>query len=433
MFKFGLGLWSSQHRTGSGTPAVPFPDLEPYLIHKDYLGFGRVFQDTAGTIPISSLGQPVALIIDYSTNTDSVLWDDDSTVLLWDDDATELVLDTLTHAIQNTSSKRPLLQLDSGGRFYLNHDRIDDYMTLSSLDSGTYTCGFSSWDMVQIFEVVHKTTGEFQWNPADTHSRVLVQGSLTGPQEIALRAWLESRRLASGLTDVFRIHCGSSSVNLTVTESALSGSSWLLGDTQTATGTSCVKTITAPQTLIYRATDPSKITSISWAGKNLFGLVDLSKLTNLVTLYLSSNTFSGCLDLTTNTVLQTLYAANNLFGGKLDLSTNTHLTSVQVGNNLFTGTINISTNTILATASFVTNQFSNFTGTVSNTVDSFQVQNNLLTQAAIDAILLAFVNAGRITGSRILALEGTGNAAPSVTGLGYKATLVSRGWTVTHN
>jgi hypothetical protein len=122
-----------------------------------------------------------------------------------------------------------------------------------------------------------------------------------------------------------------------------------------------------------------------------------------------------------------------LFGGKLDLSTNTQLTTAQVGNNQFTGTVDISTNTVLITAGFTTNQFSNFTGTVSNTVDNFQAQNNLLTQAAIDAILLAFVNAGRITGSRILSLGGTGNAAPSITGLGYKSTLTSRGWTVTHN
>lgn len=433
MFKFGLGLWSSQHRTGSGTPAVPFPDLEPNLIHKDYLGFGRVFQDVAGTIPINELGQPVALIIDYSTTSDSLLWDDNETLLLWDDNTTELVLDDLTHAIQSTSSRRPLLRLDSGGRFYLNHDRIDDYMTLSTLDAGTYTCGFSSWDMVQIFEVYHKTTGEFKWNMADTHSRVLVKGSLTSQQEIDLRAWLESRRLASGNTDVFRIHCGSSSVNLSVVESANSGSSWLLGDNQTASGVSCVKTITAPQTLIYRATDPTKITEIQWSSKNLFGLVDLSKLVNVTIVYLSTNTFSGCLDLTHNTLLQTFYASNNFFGGTLDLSLNTQLQTLQVGNNQLTGSINITTNTSLITAGFTSNQFSGFTGTVANTVDNFQAQNNLLTQAAVDAILLAFVNANRTTGLRILNLGGTGNAAPSVTGLGYKSTLTSRGWTVTHN
>jgi hypothetical protein len=433
MFKFGLGLQSSPHRTGSGTPAVPFPDLDPNLLHKDYLGFGRVFQDEAGIIPISSLGQSVALIYDYSTPCDPVLWDDGTMVPVWDDDVTELLVDCVSRAVQPTSSKRPLLQLDSGGRFYLNHDRIDDYMTLSSLDSGTYTCGFSSWDMVQIFEVVHKTTGEFQWNPADTHSRVLVQGSLTGPQEVALRAWLESRRLASGLTDVFRIHCSSSSVDLTVIESAPSGSSWLLGDAQTAMGTSCVKTITAPQTLIYRATDPTKITEISWSGKNLFGLVDLSKLTNLVTLYLSGNFFSGCLDVSANTALQTLYVSTNFFGGKLDLSLNTQLQTVQIDFNQLTGTINLSTNVNLTFIDLCHNQFSEFTGSVSNTLGQFEAESNLFTQSAIDAILLAFVNANKTTGTRILKLEGTGNAAPSATGLGYKSTLTSRGWTVSHN
>lgn len=406
MFGCSLGICSAK-RKSAATPPVAFPDFGSDLLHKDYLGYGRVFEDSAGTVVVDALNDPVGRIVDYSG------------------------LDN--HSIQSTSSRRPLLRLDSGGRFYLNHDRIDDYMTLSSLNSGTYTCGFSAWDMVQIFEVVHKTTGEFQWNPADTHSRVLVQGSLTGPQEVALRAWLESRRLASGATDVFRIHCGSSSVNLTVTESAPSGSSWLLGDTQTATGTSCVKTITAPQTLIYRATDPTKIVTIEWPSKGLYGLLDLSKLVNVTYFYFSGNSFSGCLNLTANINLEILYAANNLFGGILDLSTNTKLVTLQLGNNQFTGNIDLSNNVLLRQCGLTTNQFSGFTGTVSSTVEELQCQNNLLTQAAIDAILLAFVNAGRITGSRILSLGGTGNAAPSATGLGYKSTLTSRGWTVTHN
>lgn len=414
MFNFGLGLLSQiRKRSGSGTPSVVFPDLEPYLIHKDYLGFGRVFQDVEGTVPINELGQPVALVKDYST--------------------TELVLDNLTHSVQHTSSRRPLLKLDSGGRFYLNHDRIDDYMVIENLNSGTYTCGFSAWDGVQIFEVYHKTTGEFRWNSADTHSRILVQGSLTNQQKIYLRAWLESRRLASGYTDVFRIHCVSSSVNLSVIESANSGSSWNLGDGQTAIGTSCVKTITAPQTLIYKAVDPTKITKLDWSSKSLFGLLDLSKLTHLTTAYFSTNTFSGCLDLTTNTALQIFYIANNLLGGTLNLSTNTALQLLQVGNNQFTGNIDLTNNTQLVTVGLTSNQFSGFTGTIPASVSDFQAQNNLLTQSAVDAILLAFVNANRTTGTRILNIAGTGNSAPSGTGLGYKATLVSRGWTVTHN
>lgn len=434
MLGFGLNLIGlKKSSSGSGIPAIPFPNLEPNLIHKDFLGFGRVFQDSAGTIPISAVGQPVAFVTDYSTTSDSLLWDDGSTVLLWDDNTTELVLDDLSHAIQVTSSRRPLLKIDESGRFYLNHDRIDDYLTLTSLNSGTYTFGIASWCGVQIYETYQKTTGEFQFNPVDTHSRVLVSGSLTTQQKTDLRAWLESRRIPSGTSDVMRFYTSSNSVNLSVLESSSSGSSWVLGDGQTAIGISCVKTISAPQTVIYRATSPNKITELNWSSKSLYGMIDLTKLTGLITVYLSTNSFAGGLDLTNNTALQMLYVSNNLLGGILKLTTNTALTTLQVGNNLFNGTIDISTNILLTTAGFSTNRFSGFTGTVSNTVGDFNAANNLLTQAAVDAILLAFVNANKTTGTRTLTLNGTGNAAPSVTGLGYKSTLVSRGWTVSHN
>lgn len=406
MIGLSIGVTSFK-RNSSVLPPVEFPDFGVNLLHKDYLGYGRVFEDVAGTVPVDVLGDPVGLIWDYSGINN--------------------------HSLQSTSSRRPLLKLDSGGRFYLNHDRIDDYMTLTTLNSGTYTCGFSAWNGTQIFEVYHKTTGEFKWNPADTHSRVLVHGSLTTQQKTDLRAWLESRRVASGNTDVFRIYCGSSSVNLSVVESANSGSSWVLGDGQTASGTSCTKTITAPQTLIYKATDPTKIIQLNWSSKSLYGMLDLSKLTNVTMVYLSSNSFSGCLDLTTNTALQTFFIANNLMGGTLNVSTNTALQTLQVGNNQFTGNITLSTNTQLSTVGLSSNQFSGFTDTIPASVSDFQAQNNLLTQAAVDAILLAFVNANRTTGTRVLNLGGTGNSAPSSAGLGYKATLVSRGWTVTHN
>lgn len=404
---FSLGVARSCKSCGTSTPSVPFPDFGANLLHKDYLGYGRVFKDVAATIPVGASSEPVGYVLDYS--------------------------DQANPAIQATNSRRPMLQIDASGRFYLKHDRIDDYLTLASLNSGTYTFGIASWCGTQVYETYQKTTGEFQFNPVDTHSRVLVSGTLTSQQKIDLTAWLESRRIPSGVNDVMRFYTGSNSVNLSVIESSSSGSSWELGDNQTATGISCVKTVTAPQTVIYRATSPNKITEINWSSRSLFGMLDLTKLTGLVTAYLSTNSFAGGLDLTNNTLLQILFVSNNLLGGTLKLTTNTALTTLQVGNNLFNGTINISTNTVLETAGFSTNRFSGFTGTVSNTVGSFNAANNLLTQSAIDAILLAFVNANRTTGTRVLTLNGTGNAAPSVTGLGYKSTLVSRGWTVSHN
>lgn len=403
---FALGV-NKRNSRRSGSPSTPFPDFGGALVYKDNLEYGRVFQDSAATIPVSSPGDPVGCVLDYSLQNN--------------------------HGVQVTSGKRPLFLVDSNNRFYLKHDRIDDVLAIPSLNSGTYTVGISSWCGVQVYETYQKTTEEFQFNPVDTNARVLVQGSITNQQKIDLTAWLQTKRLPSGETDVLRLYSGLNSVNLTVTESSNSGMTWLLGDGQTATGTSCVKTITAPQTLVCRATDPTKITVINWSSKGLYGLLDLSKLTGLTTLYLSSNSLAGSLDVSTNTALQILFVPNNLLGGTLKLTTNTALQTLQVGNNLLSGNINISTNTVLATAGLSANKFSGFTGTVANTVGDFNASNNLLSQSAIDAILLAFVNANKTTGTRTLTLNGTGNAAPSVAGLGYKSTLVSRGWTVIHN
>jgi len=104
-------------------------------------------------------------------------------------------------------------------------------------------------------------------------------------------------------------------------------------------------------------------------------------------------------------------------------------------NNQLSGLIpNLSSCTNLQQAYFHGNQLTGWTGgTVSNTLGDFQAQNNLLTQADVDAILAAFVAANKTTGTRVLDLGGTGNAAPSAAGVTDKNTLVSRGWTVTTN
>lgn len=57
--------------------------------------------------------------------------------------------------------------------------------------------------------------------------------------------------------------------------------------------------------------------------------------------------------------------------------------------------------------------------------------NNLLTEAAVDAILAALDTNGASGGT--VTLNGTGNAAPSAAGLVSKANLVAKSWTVNHN
>jgi len=63
------------------------------------------------------------------------------------------------------------------------------------------------------------------------------------------------------------------------------------------------------------------------------------------------------------------------------------------------------------------NQLTGFDGgSVSNTLQNFQAQNNQLTQSAVDTILSTFDATTRTTGARVLNLGGAGNSAPSYTG-----------------
>jgi len=128
-------------------------------------------------------------------------------------------------------------------------------------------------------------------------------------------------------------------------------------------------------------------------------------------------------------------ATNQLTGSIPSLSTNTALTYFSCNTNQLTGSIpSLATNTALTYFNCATNQLTGYAGGgVSITLGEFYAQNNLLTQAAVDAILADFVAANKTTGTRILNLGGTGNATPSAGGLADKATLVSRGWTVTTN
>jgi hypothetical protein len=77
--------------------------------------------------------------------------------------------------------------------------------------------------------------------------------------------------------------------------------------------------------------------------------------------------------------------------------------------------------------SFPTNMFDSCPAT--NFTSAFQ--NCALSQASVDGILASLVTAGKTNGT--LNMNGGTSSTPSAGGLASKATLVSRGWTVTHN
>jgi hypothetical protein len=101
--KFGkLGaLASSVARAWSPT------DLASLGAWHDPSDLSTMFQDAAGTTPVTAAGQPVGLILDKSGNG--------------------------RHASQATSTARPLLE-DDGGKMCLKFDGVDDFLSTSAID-----------------------------------------------------------------------------------------------------------------------------------------------------------------------------------------------------------------------------------------------------------------------------------------------------------
>lgn len=99
-----------------------------------------MFQDAAGTTPVTATGQPVGLIRDKSGRGN--------------------------HASQSTDARRPTLQQDSGGSYYLDFDGSDDGLVTASFAAGA--------DKVQVFAGVQKrsdaTTGMIAEFSANSNS-----------------------------------------------------------------------------------------------------------------------------------------------------------------------------------------------------------------------------------------------------------------------
>ena len=85
--------------------------------------FSTLFQDAAGTTPVTALGQPVGKILDKSGRGN--------------------------HATQSTAASRPTLQQDSNGMYYLSFDGTDDGMATPSIN-------FTGTDKMTVWAGVRK-------------------------------------------------------------------------------------------------------------------------------------------------------------------------------------------------------------------------------------------------------------------------------------
>jgi hypothetical protein len=101
-----LALTRLGQRLGRWSPARLFANGEAGAWY-DPSDLATMFQDSAGTTPVTAAGQPVGLILDKSGNGH--------------------------HASQSTSTARPLL-VDDDGVMGLKFDGVDDYLSTAAID-----------------------------------------------------------------------------------------------------------------------------------------------------------------------------------------------------------------------------------------------------------------------------------------------------------
>ena len=141
--------------------------------------------------------------------------------------------------------------------------------------------------------------------------------------------------------------------------------------------------------------------------------------------------FSGAIgDISGHPMLESADFSGNRFSGSLPpLALNPLLTEFSAASNVLSGRIpDLGANMALTTFNVSDNLLTDFIGTIPASVVTFNAANNLLTQAAVDAILLALVSAGAEGGT--VDLFGPLNAFPTLTGFGARSELLARGWTV---
>ncbi len=126
----GAGIWTPEATIIGGTSKTLNQLIKP-LFSNGEQGFfynpndlSTMFQDSAGTVPVTGVGQPVGLIRDKSGRNN--------------------------HARQTNSASRPILRQNAvTGAYYLEFDGSDDFLQTSNID-------FTSTDEVSLFAGVRK-------------------------------------------------------------------------------------------------------------------------------------------------------------------------------------------------------------------------------------------------------------------------------------
>lgn len=128
-FSSGVNRWSPSRLFASGEPGGWY-DIDPAYL----------YQDSAGTTPVTAPGQTVGLVLDRSGRGN--------------------------HLVQGTLANRPLYQVDGNGKGYLQFDGSDDFLISPTITPGV--------DEAQIFAGVYKASDAATGNVMETSTSVNV-------------------------------------------------------------------------------------------------------------------------------------------------------------------------------------------------------------------------------------------------------------------
>lgn len=187
--------------------------------------------------------------------------------------------------------------------------------------------------------------------------------------------------------------------------------------------------------------DPTELQRFQCQTNGLTGSIpDLAAYTSLTRFTCFTNLLTGSIpSLTANTLLTYFHCATNQLTGSIpSLAANTLLTYFACHANLLSGSIpELTNNTALATFYCVDNNLTGYTAsTIAATCILFAITDNLLPESAVDQILADFeTGVGARPAAGNISLGGTGNTAPSATGLASRTAILAAkpGWTITQN
>lgn len=300
-------------------------------------------------------------------------------------------------AVAPSDSARPILRETT--ERYVDYDLVDDYfeITLSSTVSNgqAYYCTPYGWYKAAKGEY---SAGALRLSGADLTKYLLLDlDEVTSGDLTLIEAYMANTEYAAIFktsdTTIYNAIDNTTEINYTLNYFDDSNNTYNLASSQAGQTVDVgAQGLSAPIHMRYPIdvqADGSLVTWASRSNQHTGPLPDISGLTGLVSWYSHSNQHTGPLpDILDMTNLVTWYShTNQLTGG--------------------------------------------FPSGVPASLLTIRMENNLLTQAAVDSILNDLVTAGSSNGT--VNVGGTGNAAPSGAGAADAATLVSRGWTVTTN